>query len=404
LPQTHVIVGAGQAGGWAAFAMRQAGFVGRIVLIGEEPWRPYERPPLSKAVLTEDPEPPVLYFHPEQRYAEQNIELILGCKVQAVEPAHHRVVLADGRRVEYDKLLLSVGGQARRLPVHGGAYASYLRTIADARAIRARLLHAERVLCVGAGVIGLEIASSARMRGAEVTVLEAFPSVMSRAVSPEGAAFVEALHRERGVALHFEMIVDRLDGGANGTTIVSCRNGRRFEAELVVAGVGMQRNLDLAEAAGLALEGGIVVDEWGRTSAPDIYAAGDVAAFLHPFFGRRLRLESWRHAQNHGIAVGKAMCGDSAAYDDIPWFWTDQYGVNLQVAGLPTDADRTIVRQGGAPQTWVGVHLSEGGSVIGVTAANNPREIRAAQALIRSRKKVDPAKLEDASVPLQRLL
>ena len=384
--------------------MRQAGFGGRIVLIGEESWRPYERPPLSKAVLTEDPEPPILYFHPEQRYAEQNIELILGCKVQAVEPAHHRVSLADGRVVEYDKLLLTVGGQARRLPVHGGEYAFYLRTIADARAIRARLLHAERVLCVGAGVIGLEIASSARMRGAEVTVLEAFPSVMSRAVSLEGAAFVESLHRERGVALHFEMIVDRLDGGANGTTIVSCRNGRRFEAELVVAGVGMQRNLDLAEAAGLALEGGIVVDEWGRTSAPDIYAAGDVTAFLHPFFGRRLRLESWRHAQNHGIAVGKVMCGESAAYDDIPWFWTDQYGVNLQVAGLPTDADRTIVRKGGAPATWVGVHLTEGGSVIGVTAANNPREIRAGQALIRSRKKVDPAKLEDASVPLQRML
>jgi 3-phenylpropionate/trans-cinnamate dioxygenase ferredoxin reductase subunit len=129
-----------------------------------------------------------------------------------------------------------------------------------------------------------------------------------------------------------------------------------------------------------------------------------VTAFFHPFFGRRLRLESWRHAQNHGIAVGKVMCGESAAYDDIPWFWTDQYGVNLQVAGLPNDADRTIVRQGGAPETWVAVHLTEGGSVIGVTAANNPREIRAGQALIRSRKKVDPAKLEDASVPLQRLL
>ena len=204
------------------------------------------------------------------------------------------------------------------------------------------------MLCIGAGVIGLEIASSARARGCEVTVLEALPRAMGRAVSPEGAAFIEALHRDAGVALHFEVIVDRLDQAADGGVAVTCRDGRRFAADLVVAGVGMQRNLALAEAAGLALEGGIVVDECGRTSAPDIYAAGDVTAFFHPLFGRRLRLESWRHAQNHGIAVGKAMCGDTTPYDDVPWFWTDQHGVNLQVAGLPADAARTVVRQGGA--------------------------------------------------------
>jgi 3-phenylpropionate/trans-cinnamate dioxygenase ferredoxin reductase subunit len=260
------------------------------------------------------------------------------------------------------------------------------------------------VLCIGAGVIGLEIASSARARGCDVTVLEALPRAMGRAVSAEGAAFIEALHRDAGVALHFEVIVDRLDQAADGGVAVTCRDGRRFSADVVVAGVGMQRNLALAEAAGLALEGGIVVDELGRTSAPDIYAAGDVTAFFHPAFGRRLRLESWRHAQNHGIAVGKAMCGDSAAYDDVPWFWTDQHGVNLQVAGLPADAAHTVVRQGGAPGLFVAVHLAGDGSVIGVTAANNPREIRAGQALIKSHKVVDAAKLADASVPLQRLM
>jgi len=171
-----------------------------------------------------------------------------------------------------------------------------------------------------------------------------------------------------------------------------------------VAGVGMQRNLGLAEAAGLSLEGGIVVDEFGRSSDPDIYAAGDVTAFFHPLFGRRLRLESWRHAQNHGIAVGKAMSGDTTPYDDVPWFWTDQYKVNLQVAGLPADAARTVVRQGGPPGSFVAVHLAEDGSVLGVTAANNPREIRAGQALIKSRKAVDETKLADAAVPLQRLM
>jgi NADPH-dependent 2,4-dienoyl-CoA reductase/sulfur reductase-like enzyme len=400
---THIVVGAGQAGAWAAVSMRQAGFDGRILLLGEEAWRPYERPPLSKAVLTQDPEPPVLYFHPEQRYAELGVELLLGTAVVGVEPEAHRVVLADGRALAYDKLLLTVGGAARRLPIHGGDLALYLRTLEDARTIRARLAGAPRVLCIGAGVIGLEIASSARALGCEVTVLEAMPRAMGRAVSPEGAAFIEALHRDAGVTLHFGVIVDRL-AQADGGVAVTCRDGRRFEADVVVAGVGMQRNLALAEAAGLALEGAIVVDAFGRTSAPDVYAAGDVTAFPHPLFGKRLRLESWRHAQNHGIAVGKAMCGDTAPYDDVPWFWTDQHGVNLQVAGLPADAARTVVRQGGAAGSFVAVHLAEDGSVVGVTAANNPREIRAGQALIKSHKVVDAAKLPDASVPLQRLM
>jgi NADPH-dependent 2,4-dienoyl-CoA reductase/sulfur reductase-like enzyme len=400
---THIVVGAGQAGAWAAVSMRQAGFDGRILLLGEEAWRPYERPPLSKAVLTQDPEPPVLYFHPEQRYAELGVELLLGTAVVGVEPEAHRVVLADGRALAYDKLLLTVGGAARRLPIHGGDLALYLRTLEDARTIRARLAGAPRVLCIGAGVIGLEIASSARALGCEVTVLEALPRAMGRAVSPEGAAFIEALHRDAGVTLHFGVIVDRL-AQADGGVAVTCRDGRRFEADVVVAGVGMQRNLALAEAAGLALEGAIVVDAFGRTSAPDVYAAGDVTAFPHPLFGKRLRLESWRHAQNHGIAVGKAMCGDTSPYDDVPWFWTDQHGVNLQVAGLPADAARTVVRQGGAAGSFVAVHLAEDGSVVGVTAANNPREIRAGQALIKSHKVVDAAKLPDASVSLQRLM
>jgi NADPH-dependent 2,4-dienoyl-CoA reductase/sulfur reductase-like enzyme len=396
---THVIVGAGQAGGWAAIAMRQAGFDGRILLIGEETWRPYERPPLSKAMLTAEPEPEVQYFHPAARYAEQRIELMLGVAVTGLEPAQHRLQLGDGRVVAYDKLLLTMGGQARHLPVHGGEHALYLRTLEDARRIRARLAAARHVLCIGAGVIGLEIASSARQHGCAVTVLEALPRAMGRAVSPEGAAYVESLHRAAGVELHFQVVVDRLDPAPCGT-VVTCRDGRCFTADLVVAGVGMQRNLALAEAAGLALEGGIVVDEHGRTSVPDIYAAGDVAAFPHPLFGRRLRLESWRHAQNHGIAIGKAMCGEAPAYDDVPWFWTDQHGVNLQVAGLPADAARTVMRAGDG---FVAVHLDEDDRVIGITAADNPREIRAGQALIRARRRVDPAALADGAVPLQRL-
>jgi 3-phenylpropionate/trans-cinnamate dioxygenase ferredoxin reductase component len=384
--------------------MRQAGFARRILLVGEEPWRPYERPPLSKAVLTDEPEPPIAYFHAADRYAEQGIELLLGTEVTGVDSATHRIALRDGQSLPYDRLLLTVGGRARHLPIPGGEKALYLRTIEDARLIRARLATARRVVCIGAGVIGLEIASSARARGADVTVLEGLPGAMGRSVSPEGARFVESLHRNAGVALHFGVIVDAIEDDPAGSLRVACRDGGEFAGDLVIAGVGMQRNLPLADTAGLALEGGIVVDEWGRTSAPDIYAAGDVTAFHHPLFERRLRLESWRHAQNHGIAVGKAMCGDTAPYDDIPWFWTDQHGVNLQVAGLPADAAETIVRADAQPNVFTAVHLAADGSVIGVTAANNPREIRAGQALIKSRQPVDRAALADPAVPLQRLI
>lgn len=400
---THVIVGAGQAGGWAAIGMRQAGFDGRILLIGDEPWRPYERPPLSKAVLTEATEPPIAYFHAEERYAEQRIELLLGTAVAEIESAAHRIRLADGRTFDYDRLLLAVGGGARHLPIHGGDKALYLRTLEDARLVRARLSNARNVICIGAGVIGLEIASSARARGCEVTVLEALPRAMGRAASPEGAAFIETIHRDAGVALHFGVIVDTIEDTPRGMRVV-CRDGDSYIGDLVIAGVGMQRNLALADAAGLSMEGGIVVDEFGRTSDPDIYAAGDVTAFHHPLFNRRLRLESWRHAQNHGLAVGKAMCGGTTPYDDIPWFWTDQHGVNLQVAGMPADAARTIVRVNTPPTAFTAVHLAEDGCVIGVTAANNPREIRAGQAMIKARRPVDEAALASPAVPLQTLI
>jgi NADPH-dependent 2,4-dienoyl-CoA reductase/sulfur reductase-like enzyme len=399
MSEMHVIVGAGQAGGWAAIGMRQAGFAGRILLIGEEAWRPYERPPLSKAMLTAAEEPPPAYFHPAERYAEQGIELMLGTAAEGILPVERRVRLRDGRTLAYDKLLLATGGRARRLPVHGGEHALYLRTLDEARAIRARLRDARAVICIGAGVIGLEIASSARALGAEVTVLEALAAPMGRCVSPEGARFVERLHVGAGVALRCGEIVEAIDRVGGGFR-VTCRDGIEQDADLVLAGVGMERNLTLARDAGLVLDGGIVVDEHGATSEPGIHAAGDVAAFHHPLYGCRLRLESWRHAQNHGLAVGRAMAGDRAPYDDVPWFWTDQHGVNLQVAGLPAEAARTIVRLDN-DKSFSAVHLAADGTIIGVTAANAPRDIRAGTAMIRTSRHPDPALLADPTIPLQ---
>ncbi len=225
---------------------------------------------------------------------------------------------------------------------------------------------------------------------------------MGRSVSPEGARFVEGLHRAAGVELRFGVVIEAIEAAPHEGARVICRDGT-LDADLVVAGIGMQRNLELAHNAGLPIEGGILVDELGRTGAPEIFAAGDVTAFLHPQYGRRLRLESWRHAQNHGIAVGRSMAGDPTPYDDIPWFWTDQHGVNLQITGLPADAVRTVVRIDQSP-AFCAVHLAADDSVVGVTAAGSTRDIRAGTALIKSGRPVDPVLLADPAVPLQRLL
>ena len=402
--QTFLIVGGGLAGAKAAETLRSEGFEGRVVLIGAETWRPYERPPLSKAMLTAEPRPELLYFHPEAKYAELGIELLLGAAAEALDPHAKTVRLSDGRVLGYDRLLLATGGQARRLTAPGGEHAMTLRTLEDALAIRVRLAHARRVVCIGAGVIGLEIAASARARGAEVTVLEALGGAMGRTVSPEGARFMEHLHRDAGVTLRFGETVEAIEARGRHQYAVLCGDGSVVEADLVVAGIGMERNLTLAEQAGIAIDRGIEVDEFGRTSATDVFAAGDVTAFLHPLFDRRLRLEAWRHAQNQGLAVGKAMCGEAPPYDDVPWFWTDQHGVNLQVAGLPAEAVRTIVRVDAPPKEFVAVHLTAEDHVIGVTAANAPREIRAGQALIKAGKPMDVARLADPGVPLQQLI
>lgn len=395
-----IIIGAGMAGGWAAVTLRQSGYAGRILLLGEEPERPYDRPPLSKNVLTAAEEPPPVYFHTAERYAELDITFRPNARVEGIDRAAGQVRLAGGGAEPYDKLLLTTGGRARPLPVPGGDQALLLRTLGDARRIRAALSSAHQVVCVGAGVIGLEVASSARQRGAGVAVLEAAPGAMGRALSPEGARYMETLHREAGIALHFNQGVTGIEKrGSRFHVLLS--DGKTVDGNVVLAGIGIIRNTELASEAGLALDGGIIVDEHGRTSDPAIFAAGDVTAFPHPLFGKVLRLETWRHAQNHAIAVAKAMCGDTTPYDDMPWFWTDQLGVNLQVAGLPADAARTIVRS--SPE-FCAVHLAEDGAVIGVTAANNPREVRAGMALIKSRARPDAAALADGSVPLQKLM
>ena len=393
-----VILGAGQAGAHAAVAARTAGLAGTLVLVGAEPHPPYERPPLSKAALTEEPAPEPSWFFPPARYADLEIELLTGTTAVAIDPVAGRVELADGGRLPYDRLLLATGGRARALPVPGGERALTLRTLDDARALRPRLVPGARVVCVGAGVIGLEVAASAHARGCAVTVLEAAPAPLGRSMTPEMAEWVAGLHRRAGVALHVGIAVAAVEPEA-----VLCADGTRFPADLVIAGIGMVRNTELAAAAGLAVDNGIVVDECGQASLQDVFAAGDVAAFRHPRFGRLMRLESWRHAQDHGIAVGRAMAGQAVLYDEIPWFWTEQHGRTIQVAGLPAEAARSVLRGTLDDASFCAFHLDNSGRVVAATGVDAPREVRVAMSLIRSGAVIDPARLADPSVKLQSL-
>lgn len=397
---THVIVGAGQAGANAAFAMRQAGFAGRVVLVGEERALPYERPPLSKEALTADEPIEPTYVRSEADYAAAGIELMLGRRAVRVDPAGRLVHLDDGTVVGFERLLIATGGRARLLPIPGGEHVRTLRTLDDAAALRRPLREARRVVCIGAGVIGLEVAASARKLGSEVTVLEAGARAMERCVPAEISTAVEQLHRSHGVELRFGETLAEVRCKAAGYEAVTAE-GTSITADLLIAGVGIVRDLTLAESAGAAVDGCIRVDAFGETSIPGIFAAGDVASVYHGFYGRHVRLENWRHAQNHAIAVGRAMAGDASAYSDQPYFWTDQFGMHLQVCGFAHEAVRTVLRdEGGDFLAW---HLDADGRLVGASAANRPRDFRMASKLVQSHARLDVEAAANAAIPVQRL-
>jgi NADPH-dependent 2,4-dienoyl-CoA reductase/sulfur reductase-like enzyme len=397
----HLVVGAGLAGASAAMAMREAGFEGRIVVSGEESEPPYDRPPLSKDYLTAA-EPKLPYLHPAGRYAEQAIELMGGSRIEEIDLKAHRVRTLGSLNLPYDRLVFATGGRPRRLAVPGAESALYLRSLEDALRLRRLLGEAVRVAVIGAGVIGLEVASSARARGCGVVVLEALAGAMRRVFTPEVAAFAEELHRAEGVDLRFETGVEAIERAAHRYRIL-CAGGEIVEADLVVAGIGMERAVELALAAGIETDGGIVVDEFGKTSAPEVFAAGDVASFWSPRYGERRRVEHWRHALDHGAAVGRAMCRPGPPYDEIPWFWTDQHGVNFQTGGIPLAAERTVLRGSLEARRFTALHLL-GERLVGVTTVNEGRNMRPSLALIRAGGPVDAEALADAGRPLRDIL
>ena len=345
---TYVIAGAGLAGAKAAETLREEGFDGPVVLIGDEAERPYERPPLSKDYLLGKAERETIFVHPASWYADHGVELRLGVTVTGIDPAAHEVALADGSRIGYAKLLLATGSSPRRLTVPGADADGvlYLRRAADSDQIKAAFQAASRIAVIGAGWIGLETAAAARAADVEVTILEAAELPLLRVLGAEVAQVFAGLHREHGVDLRFGVQVSEITGSGGRAGGVRLADGGHVEADAVIVGVGITPNSQLAEAARLETRNGIVVDAGLRSSDPDIYAAGDVASAYHPVLGRHVRVEHWANALNQPQAAARAMLGQDVAYDQVPYFYTDQYDLGMEYAGYvePGEYDQVLFR------------------------------------------------------------
>tara|TARA_R110002110_G_scaffold63045_6_gene175471 strand:- start:4012 stop:5238 length:1227 start_codon:yes stop_codon:yes gene_type:complete len=402
--QTFVVIGAGQAGGWTAKTLRDEGFDGRIVIIGDENFAPHERPPLSKEVLLGDAEKDVCLLWPPGTLEDAGIELRLGESVTAIDADAHTLSLGSGETIGWNRLMIATGGRARPLPVDGadldGVYT--LRTIEDAEAIRSRLVSGANVLVVGAGWIGLEVAAAARKRDANATVIELADRVCARALTEEMSAWVHDLHTRHGVDIRLSTAFERFEGDGKLERAV-LGDGTVIPCDIAVVGIGLIPNTELAEQAGLAVDNGIVVDEHGQTSHPDIFAAGDVTNHPNSLLGRRVRLESWENAQNQAINAAKAMLGTPQPYAEIPWFWSDQYDANIQMMGLPEDWDETAIRGDRDAGEFIEFYLKDG-ELQGAAAINNPRDLRFTRRMMTSGKKFDAASLSDPDIKLQKLL
>lgn len=378
---TIVVVGTGVAGTSAAITLRAGGFGGRVVLVGAEPELPYRRPPLSKEVLRGVQGPERLRLRPPAFYADQHIELRCGVQATALDPVGHTVTLSDGERLDYHRLLLATGGRPRVLgsgPLPDGVFT--LRSLADVAPLRARLAAGASLLVVGAGLVGAEVAASAVALGCEVTLLEAARTPLGRLLAPQVATVYTELHRSHGVKVHTEVGITGF--GRDCTQVVATGTGGQcFTADAVVLAVGMEPVTGLATAAGLAVDNGIVVDEYGATSAPGVYAAGDVANLPNLQLGGRYRGEHWQQAQNHGTAVARAMLGDPRPFTEVPWCWSEQYGVNLQVAGWPQADDHIEVHGSLADLDFVAVH-SRAGRLTGAVAVNRAAQLRQLRTMI----------------------
>jgi 3-phenylpropionate/trans-cinnamate dioxygenase ferredoxin reductase subunit len=402
--ETIVIVGAGQAGGWAAQTLRSEGFKGRIVLVGDEPHRPYERPPLSKAVLSGEAHADTTFLVKQEAFEQLDIDWRPEVGAVRIDRSAKLLHLTQGEPVHYDKLILCNGGRARRLDVPGANLPGVftLRGIKDALALGAALSANKRLVIVGGGWIGLEVAATARKKGMDVTVVEAMARLCERTVPPEISDYLLRLHRSHGVEILLGAGVKQFARTLEGALSATLSDGREIACDAVLVGIGLVANDELAREAGLACEGGVLVDAQCHSSDTDILAAGDVAVWHCEWAGRRMRLESWQNAQEQGIAAARAALGIAVNHQPLPWFWSDQYDVNLQIFGMPAPSHRVVMR--GDPQThsFIAFFLDEN-KVVAALGPNAAKDLRFARRLIERRTAVDPDRLADTQVPLAKL-
>ncbi|CAG9218509.1 Ferredoxin reductase [Paraburkholderia sabiae] len=402
-PQTIVVIGGGQAAGWVVKTLRKTGFEGRLVMIADEIHLPYERPPLSKAVLSGDADIDTVRLFATDDFASLNIEAWQPDVAVEIDRERRTVRTQTGREVQYDRLVIATGGAARKLPASlvKTDHIAYLRTLDEASALGERLRKSQHVLVIGGGWIGLEVAATARKLGVAATVVEGAPRLCARSVPPAVSDFLLELHRANGVDVRLNAALTSLDTHPEdaGKVRATLADGTTLDADFAVAGIGLTPHTSLAEAAGLPVNDGIVVDEHGMTNDPRIFACGDVANHPSAWLKRRVRLESWANAQNQAIVVAKAALGQFEPYAEIPWFWSDQYDVNLQILGdIPADA-QLVVRGDVSARRATLFHVADGG-VRGVIAINTPRDLKLARKWMTQGRTVDVAALADADKAL----
>jgi 3-phenylpropionate/trans-cinnamate dioxygenase ferredoxin reductase subunit len=404
MPDPFVIVGAGLAGAKAAETLREEGFDGPVVLVGEEPEPPYERPPLSKDYLLGKAAREDSRVHPADWYAAHDVDLRTGVRAEHLDAGAHRVRLSTGEELPYAALLLATGSSARRLPVSGADLEGvhYLRTLADADRLKAELVDGgRRVVVVGGGWIGLEVTAAARSHGNEVTVVEPQPSPLHAVLGAEMGGHFAQLHRAHGVEVLTGATVRELRGSAGRVQSVVTDGHAGLPADLVVVGIGAAPNTQLAAAAGLEVDNGVVVDEALRSATPDVYAAGDVASAFHPLYGRYVRVEHWANALNGGPAAARSMLGQAVSYDRVPYFFTDQYELGMEYSGLGGPGDRVVCRGNPDDGEFIAFWLSEDGRVTAGMNVNVWDVTDPIQSLIRSRRVVPHGRLTDPDTPLE---
>ena len=397
-----VVIGGGQAGAQALQSLRQGGYAGALTLVGDEPALPYQRPPLSKAYMKGEMTEERLYFRPAPWYQDQDIEVILSTPAKSIDRANRTVELAHGGHLDYDALIIATGSRPRVLPIKGATLHGVhdLRDLSDVERIRPNMVAGRKMVIVGAGYIGLEAAAVARQMGLDVTVLEMAPRVLARVTSPVMSEFFETEHRAQGVQILTEARLDHLDGNDDKVTAAILADGTRIDADIVLVGIGILPNEELAKDAGIACNNGILVDRDARTSDPRVFAAGDCASRPLVHYGRSGRLESVHNAIEQGKLAAAAILGKPRPAEDCPWFWSDQYDLKLQIAGLSQDYDEIVVRGDPKDRKFAAFYLRNG-TLIAVDAINSPPEFLASKKLIMSGAKLAPDMLGDTSISMK---